>query len=299
MDTNVAGLNKVYCFVNTSNYNGKTVSITDGINTWTQVVADLGCVFMIPSIPAPAKRRYTVTLHNGDSSASALYTRTIDLGFGDSVRIGLYTNDEPVTKGTIPLATNSLTGGVRVNDTTSNGIYLDGNNISLKTATGSQKGGVKVPTGYGLYMDGMNLKAFTASPTEKGVVQIGSGMKIESGQIMPNLGDCFHKTGDGKITFSSYGEAFAFSSSSESVPANSVKAITVTKSSVSSDWTNNGAFMIGVFMPPGNSNKDYLIPQLTWWSHNNGTVTAYVNVYNLSSSAKTVGVLNGLYCYHM
>ena len=153
MDTTVAGLNKVLCFTNNSDNNGKTVEITDGINTWSDVLSDLSCVFMIPSMPAPAKRAYTVTLYNGDETQDPLYTRTIELGFGDSVKIGLYSGDEIVTKEyyntnmyTLPTAGNGTKGGVMIYDTSSNGLYMSGNYLYLRPASSSQQGGVKIGT---------------------------------------------------------------------------------------------------------------------------------------------------------
>ena len=145
MDTNVAGLNKVYCFTNSSSHNGHTVTISDGVNTWSKVIDNLSCVFMIPSMPAPAKRTYTVTLYNGDTTAAASYTRQIELGFGDSLRIGLYTDDELVRNGTIPTASSTHKGGVMISDNHSdNGLYMNGNYLQLITASSSQKGGVKL-----------------------------------------------------------------------------------------------------------------------------------------------------------
>ena len=149
MDTNVAGLNKVVCIASGSSFNGKAVSITDGVNTWSGTIANIAgtgyaCVFMIPSMPAPAKNRYTVRLHNGDTSAAATYTRVIDLGFGDSVRIGLYTDDELVKNGSVPVATSSKYGGVKVTSGTSNGVYLNSGQLQTQTATASQMGSVKV-----------------------------------------------------------------------------------------------------------------------------------------------------------
>ena len=182
MDTNVAGLNRVYCFAGSSSYNGNTVEITDGINTWTGVISELSHVFMIPSMPAPAKRRYTVNLYDS-AGTTVIYTRQFELGFGDSIRIGLYQNDEPVSIGSVPLATSGRTGGVRINDNTSNGIYLDGNYITLKTATSSQKGGIQVPssTSYGTYMSGSQLRTKYASAEQAGCIKIGEGLDIASG----------------------------------------------------------------------------------------------------------------------
>ena len=153
MDTTVAGLNKVLCFTNNSDNNGKTVTITDGINTWSDVLSDLSCVFMIPSMPAPAKRAYTVTLYDGDATQDPLYTRTIELGFGDSIKVGLYSGDEIVTKEyyntnmyTLPSAGAATLGGVMVNSSSSGGLYMNGSYLVLAAATSSQQGGVKLGT---------------------------------------------------------------------------------------------------------------------------------------------------------
>ena len=107
MDVEIAGLNKLVCRTAAAN-NGKVVSVTNGTNTWTATVASTLASFMIPSMPAPAKTTYTVTLHNGDATAAALYTRYIELGFGDSVDITLDTAHEPATKGDISTASASL-----------------------------------------------------------------------------------------------------------------------------------------------------------------------------------------------
>lgn len=186
MNINVAGLNKVYCFTNSSSHNGHAVTISDGTNTWTDVISSLSCVFQIPSIPAPAKKRYTVSLYNAaTATGSAVYTRTIDLGFGDSIRIGLYEDDENVTKGSIPKATSSRIGGFKTYENTSNGIYMDGDYLKLKDATSSQKGGVKVPTStsYGVYMNGSTLQTYQASSSQFGCVKIGDGIQASSGVI--------------------------------------------------------------------------------------------------------------------
>ena len=183
MDTNVAGLNKVYCFANSSSLNGRTVEITDGINTWTKIISSLSCVFMIPSMPAPAKRSYRVNLYNSAGTAVEYY-RDIELGFGDSVRIGLYEGDELVKKGAIPVATSSLVGGVKIYDNIANGIYLDGSNrICLRTATDTQKGGIKLQSGtsYGVRLNGDYLQTYDASATQSGCVKVGAGLQMGSG----------------------------------------------------------------------------------------------------------------------
>ena len=97
----IEGLNKVDCFVVDSSYNGNAVTISNNNNTWEQTLADSHAVFMIPNIPAPAKQSYTVTLHDGDSSQEAVYQRVVELGFGDSIKVGLYSADERATQGDI------------------------------------------------------------------------------------------------------------------------------------------------------------------------------------------------------
>ena len=82
----VAGLNKLTC----RSDDGTEVTVTDGINTWTKTIADGVAVFMIPSMPAPAKRTYTVSITG--------YTRDIELGYGDSLDITLDEDHEIAMK---------------------------------------------------------------------------------------------------------------------------------------------------------------------------------------------------------
>lgn len=108
MDVEIAGLNKVLCRTTTAN-NGKVVSVTNGTNTWTATVVSRKASFMIPSMPAPAKTPYTITLHDGNStSAAALYTRSLELGFGDSIDITLAESYEPATKADVSTAQSAL-----------------------------------------------------------------------------------------------------------------------------------------------------------------------------------------------
>lgn len=90
MDSIISGLNKVVC---RSESNGSTVSITNGTNTWTSEIVAGVASFMIPSVPAPAKTTYTITL--------GTYTRQIELGFGDSLDLTLDADHEPVDSGDI------------------------------------------------------------------------------------------------------------------------------------------------------------------------------------------------------
>ena len=80
MDTTICGLNKVVCRTALSN-NGSIVTITNGTNTWSSEVVGGIASFLIPSVPAPAKTTYTVTLDT--------YSRDIEIGFGDSIDITL------------------------------------------------------------------------------------------------------------------------------------------------------------------------------------------------------------------
>ena len=185
MDTNVAGLNKVVCFAPDSAYNGKTVEITDNTNSWYQVIDNLSCMFIIPSIPAPAKKTYTVILHQGDASTSSMYTRTFELGFGDSIRIGLHERYEPVISGFIPIGDTNWVGGFKLGDI-STGIYADANGVlGLRTASSTYLGGVKVPNSnsYGTYMNGVELRTYYASSSQAGCLKIGEGLQINGNGI--------------------------------------------------------------------------------------------------------------------
>ena len=189
MDINVAGLNKVYCFVSSSSYNGRTVKITDSVNTWTKTISSLSCVFMIPSMPAPAKKSYTVMLMNAAGTV-AEYSRSIELGFGDSVKIGLFTNDENADKGyvlteiashaySLPTAAASTKGGVKVTSGTSNGVYMDGEQLKTYLASSSQLGSMKTGTGLTASSGVVSLK--TADGSNLGGIKIGNGLQISSG----------------------------------------------------------------------------------------------------------------------
>lgn len=92
MDTTIAGLNKVICRTAVLN-NGQDVTITNGTTTWTSEVVGGIASFLIPSIPAPAKATYTVTL--------GTYSRDIEIGFGDSIDITLDEDHEPAIQGDI------------------------------------------------------------------------------------------------------------------------------------------------------------------------------------------------------
>lgn len=81
MDSTICGLNKVICRALNDSDNGKSVSITNGINTWTATVADKVAAFLIPSIPVPARKTYTVSFGE--------FSRDIQMGYGDIIDVVL------------------------------------------------------------------------------------------------------------------------------------------------------------------------------------------------------------------
>ena len=93
METVVAGLNRIHCHCNAAD-DGKTVTVSNTYQTWTKTLSSNACEFIVPSLPAPERKPYTISLMNGNTVE---YTRTIELGFGDAVNIGLYEDDEPAT----------------------------------------------------------------------------------------------------------------------------------------------------------------------------------------------------------
>ena len=222
MDTNICGLNKVVCRASSSSYAGRTVTITNGVNTWSGTIAEItgvgyACVFMVPSLPAPAKRTYTVTLYNSEGT-SPEYQRDIELGFGDSIVIGLYTNAEIADKAyvlseiashayVLPKATSSSLGGVMV--PSANGLSVDANGnvrmsvagtdsvgvvkpgtglqinsttgaISLKQADASNLGGVKVGTGLSINGTTGVLSLKKADASNLGGIKVGTGLSMDS-----------------------------------------------------------------------------------------------------------------------
>ena len=92
MDTIIDGLNKVVCRTAVEN-DGSNVTITNGTNTWTSEVVAGVATFMIPSMPAPAKTTYTVSL--------GTYSRQFELGFGDSLDLTLDVAYEPAIQADI------------------------------------------------------------------------------------------------------------------------------------------------------------------------------------------------------
>ena len=103
MDSVIDGLNKVVCRTAVGN-NGQTVTIANSTNTYTSEVVAGVASFMIPSIPAPAKTSYTVTLGN--------YSRVIELGYGDSIDITLDADHEPAYQGDIDHLQDQIDAGL-------------------------------------------------------------------------------------------------------------------------------------------------------------------------------------------
>lgn len=109
MNPIITGLNKVHCVSEAAN-EGKTVTISNTYHTWEKVLNSSGVVdFIIPSMPAPEKKPYTITFYDGDTTDEVLYTRTIELGYGDSVVVGLSEADEPADQGDINSVEADLT----------------------------------------------------------------------------------------------------------------------------------------------------------------------------------------------
>ena len=103
MDSTIDGLNKVVCHADAS-FNGQNVTIANSTNSWTSEVTSGVASFLIPSIPAPAKSSYTVTL--------GTYSRVIELGFGDSIDITLDEDHEPATQGDISDLQDQIDAGL-------------------------------------------------------------------------------------------------------------------------------------------------------------------------------------------
>lgn len=103
MDSVIDGLNKVICRTAVTN-DGQTVTIANSTNTYTSDVSGGIASFMIPSVPAPAKTSYTVTLGG--------YSRVIELGYGDSIDITLDADHEPAYQGDISNLQDQIDAGL-------------------------------------------------------------------------------------------------------------------------------------------------------------------------------------------
>lgn len=256
MDTNICGLNKVVCKASSSSYSGRMVTITNGVNTWSGNITNItgigyACVFMVPSLPAPAKRTYTVSLYNS-SGTSPEYQRDIELGFGDSIVIGLYTNAEIADKAyvlseitshayTLPTASSSTKGGIKVGSSSStNGLYMSGESLMMSKAGSSSLGVVKPGAGLSVDNNG-TLSLRVADTVNVGGVIIGSGLKISSGTVSvkaagtssSNVGGVYVRSGKG-ISLDSDGEIYL------STPGSSALGGVYSPSSLSGLQINSG-----------------------------------------------------------
>lgn len=196
MDTNVAGLNKLTC-KSDSSHNGRAVVVTDGINTWSGTIANItgvgyACIFMIPSMPAPAKKSFTVKLKNAAGTADE-YTKAFELGFGDSLIIELATGKEVANKDyvaseitshaySLPTAATNTKGGVKVpsSATGTNGVYMSGESLVTAKAAASQLGCVKIGTGINVNSSDGTISLEQADGSNLGGVKIGTGLQIDS-----------------------------------------------------------------------------------------------------------------------
>ncbi len=107
MSSVVDGINKVVCRTAVLN-DGQTVTIANNTNTYTAAVSGGIATFLIPSVPAPAKTPYTVTL--------GTYSRVIELGFGDSIDITLDAEHEPAIQGDIDHLQDQIDAGLTVQE---------------------------------------------------------------------------------------------------------------------------------------------------------------------------------------
>lgn len=83
MDTTICGINKVICLAVEDEDKTKEVTISNGTNTWKKRLADGRAEFLIPSVPTPARKEYTVTLGSNE------FSRKIKVGYGEMVTVFL------------------------------------------------------------------------------------------------------------------------------------------------------------------------------------------------------------------
>ena len=318
MDTNICGLNKVVCRASSSSYAGRTVTITNGVNTWSGTIAEItgigyACVFMVPSLPAPAKRTYTVTLYNS-AGTSPEYQRDIELGFGDSIVIGLYTNAEIADKAyvlseisshayVLPKATSSALGGVMV--PSANGLSVDANgNVRMSVAGTSNVGVVKPGTGLNIDSTNGTLSLKIAGSSSLGGVMVGDGISLNNTGLIylreassSNLGGI--KIGKGLLKDNNAVVKVNFRRSvievsvSATVTANSFVFKTVTISNSSQrDILNNG---IIESIATGNADVSAVLQYCSIPSaSSNATITMFL--INNGNSSQTINTVNLRVC---
>ena len=306
MDTYIEGMNKVYCYINNTSYSGKTVTISDGTTTWSQtlpsqsgMVTTIGCTFYIPPVPAGIKKRYTVILHNGNASAASVYSTTIDLGFGDSVRVPLYTGGELVDKAyydehmfsyTLPTASSSTKGGVKVGS--GYGLYMDGEQVKSAVASSAQLGSVKVGSGLqandagtlsvkngtGLEISSGSLKLKTATSSDLGGVMLGTGLSIDSGKISVKV-------------YSMEKNAYVLSSVTIAAGDYATKTIKCSDSWVLND-RNKSVLFIGSITPSSGPIMASLYGNIQTYSDH---IEIPCKFFNVSNSSYTIGTTDVIY----
>ena len=112
--------------------------------------------------------------------ASSSQLGAVKIGSGINVSNGTIS----VTGYSLPTASSSTKGGVKVSNTSSNGLYMNGEGLYLQSATSSQKGGIYVGTGLSASSGTVSLN--TASSSSLGGVKVGDKMTISSGVINPD-----------------------------------------------------------------------------------------------------------------
>lgn len=88
MNSEISGINKIKVVALENSANGKKVNISNGSYTLEATIADKKAEFLIPSIPAPARKDFTITF--GD------FRKTVNVGYGDVTTVYLAEGYDPV-----------------------------------------------------------------------------------------------------------------------------------------------------------------------------------------------------------
>ena len=93
MNGNILGLCRVVCYDADNYYSGKQVTISNGTNSWKATVTSRYATFLIPSLPAPARKTFSLSVSDGSSHS---FSTSFRLGYGDDKEIYLSSNYNPV-----------------------------------------------------------------------------------------------------------------------------------------------------------------------------------------------------------
>lgn len=78
----ISGLNKVICHALSEEDNGKVVTISNGTNVWSATVENQLATFLIPSIPVPARKVYTISMGSD-------FVKDVQMGYGEVMDVFL------------------------------------------------------------------------------------------------------------------------------------------------------------------------------------------------------------------